>query len=127
MEDAIYDLAHAIGWVLGEGKDVYDSGTGICYYNDQFEIHGFWQHDDEDCDCGGWEEGRACKDYCGSDPWLFHHYESGFKAKWYKRIGRSYEDNGVEIKTLDKYKMIVGLLESIRDDENPEWRCKYRD
>lgn len=123
METVIYDLAHAIDFVLDEG---HDPGTGVCYHNGYFEMHGFWQHADNDCTCpGDYNLGEHDED-CPSDPWLFHHYDTGFKARWYKRIGRSYEDNGVHIKTLDKYRIAVALLESVRSDPNPEWSCTLR-
>ena len=64
METVIYDLAHAIDFVLDEG---HDPGTGMCYHNGYFEMHDFWQHADDDCDCGGWDEGRPCKDFCAVD------------------------------------------------------------
>lgn len=123
MENIIYDVAMAIEYVL---KERLDAGTGVCYYNDVFEIHGFWQHADNDCTCPeDYNLGEHDED-CPSDPWLFHHYGSGFKARWYKRIGRSYEENDVKLRTIDKYKVAVECLESVRDDKNPEWRCKYR-
>ena len=56
----------------------------------------------------------------------FHHYRTGFKYEWYKRIGRSSGSVGENLKTLEFYEMIVECLKSVRDDPNPDRHCKVR-
>lgn len=48
----------------------------------------------------------------------FHHFESGLKVEWYKRVGRSTESNQ-SVKPIDWYKIVIECLESVRDDASP--------
>lgn len=120
--EAVQHISEAVDYVIGGGSD---PGTGVCYFNDVFEIHGFWNHDD-DCD---WEECyyehvETCR-YHELNNWYFYHYETGFKYSWYKRIGRSASVVGdVEPRMLDWYQMVVECLESVKNDPNPDWKCK---
>lgn len=127
-DGGLYDLAAAIDYVLGGG---HDSGTGVCYFNDVFAMHGFWNHAEDACsvEC---EEQQDIGNYehlpnCPVEMALFHHFETGFKYIWYKRIGRSSEVIEGDLKTLPFYRMIVDCLESVRDDKNPEWRCSVKE
>lgn len=60
-------------------------------------------------------EERSHEDTCALELPGFHHFDSGLKVSWYKRVGRSTESNK-SMKTLDWYKLVVECLESVRDD-----------
>lgn len=98
LADGIYNILNAVDWKLGGG---YDVSTGIDYRNDVFESFGFWGHCEED-------------DWDGT---CFHHFESGLKVEWYKRVGRSTESNQ-SVKPIDWNKIVIECLESVRDDGN---------
>ena len=121
----VYDIAKTVNFVLG-GR--HDFGTGVCYHNDVFEIHGFWSHEDVNCSLtceerDVWDHVEDCPRH-DSNRWLFRHKESGFKLAWYKRIGRSSEVVGdIYPRTLPWYRIVTECLESIRDDGNPKWDC----
>ena len=122
----IYDIARAVAYVLakaeGSNPEQWDYGTGVCYYNDTFEIHGFWQHEDDDTFY------ERHDDFSREGMTLFHHYESGFRFEWYKRIGRSSEVlSEVEPKMLPWYKIVVDCLESLHDDKAPDWKCRHKE
>lgn len=124
--DGIYDISRAVAYVVakdeGSNPEHWDYGTGICYHNDTFEIHNFWAHESDDT----FYERHG--EFGREGMTLFHHYESGFRFEWYKRIGRSSEVlSEAEPKTLPWYKIVVECLESIRDDEAPGHRCRHRE
>lgn len=99
FSDGIYWLLDAVNYKLGGG---YDFSCGIDYRNDTFETFNLWAHcDDEEDDWDGWG---------------FHHFESGLKVSWYKRVGRSTKSN-TGVKTLDWYRIVIDCLESVRDDD----------
>lgn len=106
--EGVQHISEAVDYVIGGG---HDPGSGVCYFNDVFEIHGFWNHAEDE--------------YNGEEDWHFHHFETGFKYDWYKRIGRSASVVGdVEPRMLDWYQMVVECLESVKNDPNPDWKCK---
>lgn len=115
----LYEIAEGIDFVLGGG---HDPGTGVCYKNDVFEMHGFWTHD-WDCICD-YENGdnpdcRMCQGLPG-----FTHFRTNYRVEWYKRIGRSMEQIGDEkLGYIEYFKMIVECLESVKNDPDPKWGC----
>lgn len=56
---------------------------------------------------------------CERREWLFHHYSSGLKVKWYKRIGRSTESN-VQGSTEGWYRILLECLESLRGGKSDQ-------
>lgn len=53
---------------------------------------------------------------CEKREWLFHHYSSGLKVKWYKRVGRSTESN-VKGSTEGWYRILLECLESLKGEK----------
>lgn len=60
-------------------------------------------------------ENRTHSESCEMDLPGFHHFESGLKVRWYKRVGRSTESN-IDMKPIDWYRIVVGCLESVKAD-----------
>lgn len=73
------------------------------------------------CTCGRreeyveWRANATHDDTCSLKEYGFHHFQSGLKVEWYKRVGRSTTSNK-GMKTLDWFKIVVECLESVRDD-----------
>lgn len=72
------------------------------------------------CTCGQqeeyveWRDNSEHDDGCSLRDYGFHHFESGLKVEWYKRVGRSTKSNQ-SMKPLDWYAIVVECLESVRD------------
>ncbi|QDK01469.1 hypothetical protein SEA_LEEROYJENKINS_72 [Microbacterium phage LeeroyJenkins] len=121
-QSLIRDLGFGYSWDTGRGSEEQDKinneaiDQACALLGIDPDAPGTHVH----CTCGrqdryvAWRESATHDGDCDLREYGFHHYASGLKVSWYKRVGRSTESSQ-GMKSLDWYKIVVECLESVRD------------